>query len=60
MKGWIDMSDSNVKLTSQREPKLQAPEPSSYLLNVDVLNDLKHAIEEAKVTRSSGGKKSEK
>jgi hypothetical protein len=60
MEGWFNMSDVNVKLVSQGEPKLQEQKPSSYLLNVEVLNDLKHAIQEAKDTRSSDAKENQK
>jgi hypothetical protein len=45
------MSDVHVKLVSRGEPKLREYKPSSYLLNVEVLNDLKHAIQEAKGTK---------
>jgi hypothetical protein len=44
MERWFNMSDVNVELVSQGEPKVQEHKPSSYLLNVEVLNDLKHAI----------------
>jgi hypothetical protein len=50
--GRPNMSDTNVKLVSQGEPKLHEQKPSSYLLNVDVLNDLKHTIQEAKNSKS--------
>lgn len=60
MEGWFNMSDVNVKLVSQGEPKLQEYKPSSYLLNVEVLNDLKHAIQEAKDTKSSAAKADQK
>jgi hypothetical protein len=50
------MSDINIKLVSQGEPKLHEQKPSSYLLNVDVLNDLKNTIQEAKNAKSLAAK----
>jgi len=54
------MSDITVKLVSQGEPKLHEQEQSSYLLNVDVLNDLKHTIEKAKNAKSLAAKAGQK
>jgi hypothetical protein len=54
------MSDVSVKLVSQEEPKLQEHKPSSYLLNVEVLDGLKHAIQEARNTQSPVAKAKQK
>jgi hypothetical protein len=54
------MSDTNLKLVSQGEPKLREQKRSSYLLNVDVLNDLKHTIQEAKNAKSLAAKAGQK
>lgn len=48
MKGNIKMSDVNVKLVSPSDPRLYEQKTSSYLLNVEVLEDLKEAIKQAK------------
>jgi hypothetical protein len=50
------MSDVNIKLVAQGESEPQEKQPPSYLLNVEVLNDLKHAIQEAKDTKCSAVK----
>ena len=42
------MSDVNVKLVSPSDPRLYEQKTSSYLLNVEVLEDLKEAIKQAK------------
>jgi hypothetical protein len=42
------MSDLNVKLISPADPRLYEQKTSSYLLNVEVLEDLKQAIKQAK------------
>jgi hypothetical protein len=45
------MAGVNVILVSRGESNFQDNKPSSYLLNVEVLNDLKRAIREAKGTK---------
>jgi len=54
------MSDTNVKLVSPGEPKLHEQKPSSYLLNVDILDDLKQSIQEAKNAKSLAAKAGQK
>ncbi len=46
------MPDANVKVTSQSEPNRDDRETSSCLLRVEVLDDLKHAIRDARITQS--------
>jgi hypothetical protein len=46
------MSDVNVKLVPA-DPRLCEQKTSSYLLNVDVLEDLKEAIRQAKDVAAS-------
>ncbi len=50
------MSDLNIKLVSPADPRLYEQKTSSYLLNVEVLEDLKQAIKEAKDASSTGAK----
>jgi hypothetical protein len=50
------MSDVNVKLVSPADPRLYEQRTSSYLLNVEVLEDLKQAIKQAKDTKSEGSR----
>jgi hypothetical protein len=55
------MPDVNVKLVSQQEvPQAQEHRASSYLLNVEVLDNLKHAIREARGTQSSDAEANQK
>ena len=54
------MTDVNVKLVASSDPRHHEQTTSSYLLNVDVLEDLKEAIKQAKDSngqnREQGGK----
>jgi hypothetical protein len=42
------MADANVKLVAPADPRIYEQKTSSYLLNMDVLEDLKQAIKQAK------------
>jgi ferredoxin len=42
------MSELNIKLVPPADPRLHEQRTSSYLLNVEVLEDLRQAIKEAK------------
>lgn len=42
------MSDLNIKLVAPADPRLYEQRTSSYLLNQEVLEDLKQAIKQAK------------
>lgn len=53
------MSDKNVKLTLEGGDKAQES-TSSYLLNVEVLDELKHAIRQAREGKPSTGKNKQK
>jgi len=57
MERWFkNMSDLNIKLVSPADPRLYEQKTSSYLLNVEMLEDLKQAIKEAKDASSTGAK----
>ncbi len=47
------MSEKTVKLTLQAGTKQQESTSPSYLLNVEVLNELKHAIRQAREAKPS-------
>jgi hypothetical protein len=54
------MSEKTVKLTLQAGTKQQESTSPSYLLNVEVLNELKHAIRQAKEAKPSTSKSKQK
>jgi hypothetical protein len=54
------MSDVNVKLTAPADPRLYEQQSSSYLLNVEVLENLKQAIRDAKDAGSTDRENTQK
>jgi hypothetical protein len=50
------MSDVKIDFFALGKTETQEDKSPSYLLNVDVLDDLKHAIREAKESKSSSAK----
>jgi hypothetical protein len=57
---WFKMSDVNVKVVSPSDPRFRDEETSSYLLNVQVLEELKQAIKQAKDANTDGTKEGTK